>query len=347
MANEESVELQRLRPKVRGRVYDLVQRAGVDVSPWAIDQDGNVIDPATNMYRSSQWSFGGGSEPLVLCIWWRGLSDDGAQIVHVGNLKRFYSNMLNEIARPDRTASEKQRLRGKIVKAQAVEARISEAYRKRKPLRLILLEGRPTDEDHAAEESSLTDARELDDKPWYAHTFDPFSGEYRLVRDLPLAQAAKPDPFEGQYDPADDTELRNLWESGAITETEREALGKLRLGQGRFRAQLIARWGGCSVTGCKDTAVLIASHILPWSFCATKNDRLSPDNGLLLTPNLDRLFDRGLISFDERYRIVLSAKLPNATANAMNVHPGLSLVRREFAGMLPYLEEHRARIFQR
>lgn len=93
--------------------------------------------------------------------------------------------------------------------------------------------------------------------------------------------------------------------------TERKALVQARLGQGKYRERLIALWQGrCSVTGYADSRVLIASHIKPW-YRATNAERLDPMNGLLLTPNLDKVFDLGLITFDpaERGRIVFSPYL--------------------------------------
>ena len=51
------------------------------------------------------------------------------------------------------------------------------------------------------------------------------------------------------------------------------------------------------MTGYADTRVLIASHIKPW-YRATNEERVNPMNGLILTPNLDKVFDLGLITFD-------------------------------------------------
>ncbi|MFJ3462029.1 HNH endonuclease [Achromobacter spanius] len=80
--------------------------------------------------------------------------------------------------------------------------------------------------------------------------------------------------------------------------TTREALIQARLGQGAYREAILDAWGGaCAVTGCKNKAVLTASHAMAW---AQSNDkqRLDPCNGLPLIANLDRLFDRHLISFE-------------------------------------------------
>jgi len=82
----------------------------------------------------------------------------------------------------------------------------------------------------------------------------------------------------------------------SLGDTEKMQLQKARLGQGKFRAKLEAKWGGCCLTGCKIREVLRASHIKPWKDCENE-ERLDGDNGLLLVANIDALFDKGLISF--------------------------------------------------
>ncbi|WP_416234789.1 HNH endonuclease [Paucibacter sp. PLA-PC-4] len=87
--------------------------------------------------------------------------------------------------------------------------------------------------------------------------------------------------------------LNVLLASLDLFESERDALVKARIGQGRFRAQLEERWKGCSATDCSLSEVLFASHIVPRSECTGAQGRWSVDNGLLLSPALDKLFDRG------------------------------------------------------
>ncbi|SDH04390.1 HNH endonuclease [Pelagibacterium luteolum] len=97
-------------------------------------------------------------------------------------------------------------------------------------------------------------------------------------------------------EPTDVTQLLAL---EGITETERLRLVEARLGQGRFRDQVLAKWqGACAVTGVRLTRVIRASHIKPWRE-ASHAERLDADNGLPLVATLDALFDAGLISFDD------------------------------------------------
>ena len=122
--------------------------------------------------------------------------------------------------------------------------------------------------------------------------------------------------------------------------TEREAVVAARLGQGRYRRDLFARWGGCAITGCMHPRLLRASHILPWRM-SSNAERLSADNGLLLSAGLDAAFDSGLISFDDLGRILLSERLSTTDADAVGIHEDLSL-RAICPEHRPYLAAHRA-----
>lgn len=83
-----------------------------------------------------------------------------------------------------------------------------------------------------------------------------------------------------------------------ISVIERDSLIKSRIGKGSFRTTLLEKYkGACVVTGITLKNLLIASHIKPWAVCSN-GERLSSENGLLLSANYDRLFDCGLISFD-------------------------------------------------
>jgi len=96
-----------------------------------------------------------------------------------------------------------------------------------------------------------------------------------------------------------------LPEKNSKTEIKQTTLA--RKGQGVFRTRVIDIDKECHVTGVKDERVLIASHILPWK---DSNDfqRLDGNNGILLSPHLDKLFDKHLISFDDDGKIVVYSK---------------------------------------
>lgn len=125
-----------------------------------------------------------------------------------------------------------------------------------------------------------------------------------------------------------------------VPETTRKSVIDSRLGQGVFRAKLIEYWGTCSVTGCSTIEILRASHIKPWRN-STPIERLSKYNGLLLIPNLDVLFDKGLISFDLHGKIMISAKLSCADKKLMGVDENMSLRKELEDAHHPFLKFHR------
>jgi len=105
-------------------------------------------------------------------------------------------------------------------------------------------------------------------------------------------------------------DIENIITDRSYVETDKIALIKTRIGQGEFRSGLLNYWRGCAVTGYKTPKLLIASHIKPWRD-ANDQERLDTYNGLLLTPNLDKAFDAGFISFDSKGSILISKLIEN------------------------------------
>ena len=132
-------------------------------------------------------------------------------------------------------------------------------------------------------------------------------------------------------------EIKNL------PETERQSVIKARIGQGTFRQQLLEMWQGCAVTDVKLPNVLRASHIKPWRF-STNDERLNAYNGLLLLPQYDQLFDRGLISFDDLGGIVRSPVLEGIEPAKLGINPNDSL-RSISDQHKKFLEYHRQEVF--
>lgn len=102
--------------------------------------------------------------------------------------------------------------------------------------------------------------------------------------------------------------------------TEKEIRTKQRVGQNVFRAMLLEIYNfKCCLTGIDIPDVLRASHIVPWAKC--EKTRLNPENGLCLSATYDAAFDKHLITFDEKYKLVLSPILKDAyTSDAFRTH---------------------------
>lgn len=137
--------------------------------------------------------------------------------------------------------------------------------------------------------------------------------------------------------PGEEDELQGL------SDTEMEALTRARVGQNSFRKALIRRWKGCPVTGCLLIDVLRASHIMPWSV-STNEQRLDPNNGLLLTPNLDVLFDAGYITFDCAGKLVCSGKFSKIERKSLLPLKVKDIPLNDAQEM--YLAYHRQHIFK-
>ena len=124
--------------------------------------------------------------------------------------------------------------------------------------------------------------------------------------------------------------------------TDREAVVNVRINQDKFRERLCKRYGKCCLCGVQNKSMLIASHIKPWSV-SEPSERLDIDNGFLLCPNHDKLFDGGWISFDSEGQIIISKQLEEVDCIFLNVRPDMSVPIRD--GNRKYLAYHRTHIF--
>jgi 5-methylcytosine-specific restriction protein A len=118
-----------------------------------------------------------------------------------------------------------------------------------------------------------------------------------------------------------------------------------RIGQGRFRQDLLTLWGEkCAVTGLAVKALLKASHMKPWR-ASNNAERLDAHNGLLLAPSYDCAFDAGLISFTEGGQLLISPELDKAAVAALGLNAA-AVLRVVKEPHLPYLDYHRREVFR-
>ncbi len=334
-------EYQSIRPQKKQNIYDIAIQAGLKGAPWEFSRkDNRPIPPSDNVYQNSLWTFGGKGEPYLACVWWNEITPINGKLVRLGNSRldaQKWGNMKTDM----KIAGEADhRLAMKIKKAQAFSSLVSTAYFSRLPVRVAVLDGSRTDVEDAATDSSKAEKRLLDTALWWVHKYDT-DGAFELVRGIEPPPKVIKDPFNEAPEPGTDSDFIDWLENSPLSETEKEAIIKIRVGQGYFRDALVDRWKGCAVTQCKDLALLTASHIKPWSKCTTRAERLSPANGLLLTPHLDRAFDRGLITFSDSFKVIISPKLNLNSQIALNINPNLQLRERIFHDMKPFLEWHR------
>ena len=94
--------------------------------------------------------------------------------------------------------------------------------------------------------------------------------------------------------------------SAGLTVTEKRQVILARRGQGKFRERVSKIEHACRITRVNRPEHLIASHCKPWRDCESNDERLDGENGLLLTPTVDHLFDRGFISFENNGDLLVS-----------------------------------------
>jgi len=125
--------------------------------------------------------------------------------------------------------------------------------------------------------------------------------------------------------------------------TTKEGLITSRVGQGEYRNLLLKRWNyKCAINGTSIKEILIASHIVPWRE-SNDHERLDVDNGLLLSPIYDALFDKYLISFDDDGGILLSSSIDINEFYMLGVK-GTEKIAGLTYGNKEYLKRHREKL---
>ena len=125
---------------------------------------------------------------------------------------------------------------------------------------------------------------------------------------------------------------------------EKIALVKARRGQGIFKANVRMIEKSCRVTGVSNIKHLRASHIKPWTVSSDK-EKIDGYNGLLLSPHVDHLFDRGFISFYDSGDMLISKSLSSSVLDKWSIDFGKNVGKFEQAHC-SYLEYHRDVVFQ-
>ena len=132
---------------------------------------------------------------------------------------------------------------------------------------------------------------------------------------------------------------RKILELNLPSVTERSGLVTSRVGQGAYRKRIIHRWEyKCAVTNFNKLDILIASHIVPWAQ-SNDNERLDVNNGILLSPTYDALFDKHLITFDHKGKIILSDKIEHSAYQKIGV-TGNEQIHELSQYNIHYLDRH-------
>jgi hypothetical protein len=137
-------------------------------------------------------------------------------------------------------------------------------------------------------------------------SLEVINGEYYAVGNHDAKHSKKGLPSVAQ-------DVSDIFDS-VVEKTERESLVLARIGQGKFRQNVIDVWGNgecCALTLTNVREILIASHIVPWSKCDSNEQRLDGANGILLCAHIDKLFDAHLLTFVKQGIKFVSKLSPN------------------------------------
>jgi putative restriction endonuclease len=97
---------------------------------------------------------------------------------------------------------------------------------------------------------------------------------------------------------------------------------KARQKQSLFRKRVLTNFNKrCCLSGIKETGLLVASHIVPWS--EGKNSRLDPGNGLCLFTLYDSLFDQGYFSLSDDLTVIVTPKINTLSKQLQQILQGI------------------------
>jgi putative restriction endonuclease len=132
-----------------------------------------------------------------------------------------------------------------------------------------------------------------------------------------------------------------------INSTERLALITARKGQGLFKERVSKIEARCRITGVENPEHLVASHCKPWRD-SSNEERLNGENGLLLTPSIDHLFDRGFIGFEDNGRLIISPAAHRPSLHRMGIDVAQTVNVGGFTnGQKRFLDFHRTSVLLR
>ena len=158
------------------------------------------------------------------------------------------------------------------------------------------------------------------------------------------AQTVKPVPADDLDYWEHKLELDIVGDS-SVRETERLAIVRARVGQGLFKERVSMIETKCRITGVENPVHLIASHCKPWRD-SSNEERLDGENGLLLTPSIDHIFDRGFIGFENNGKLIISPVAHRPSLERMGVETEQIVNVGGFSsGQKQFLDFHRNSVF--
>lgn len=145
-------------------------------------------------------------------------------------------------------------------------------------------------------------------------------------------------------------DTNEIFESDILIENEQGITEKLstvksRIGQGEYRKKLLEKYDNmCIVTNINMPKLLIASHIKPWCIC-NNNERIDCENGLLLCVHIDKLFDSGLITFNNNGKLRVSSLIGEENKKRLQISTDIYVDLKGTSRLYDYMDYHRDVLF--
>ena len=149
-----------------------------------------------------------------------------------------------------------------------------------------------------------------------------------------------------EHPAAIEEEEKSISADTKLTEDQKLQTVRARIGQGKYRKNLLEQCPFCPITLVSDDRLLIASHIKPWA-ASDQFEKTDPKNGFMFTPTIDYLFDSGFITFDDKKKMYVSPWLSKPTISRLNLKPLSVIDLLPVDGRQKYLEYHRNVIFKK
>lgn len=163
----------------------------------------------------------------------------------------------------------------------------------------------------------------------------------------PIITAAMDHTGESKTDrEAIEDRIQKAIKRSSLTTTEKETLVKSRIGQGRFREDVLSEHVRCPFTGVHNHKFLRAGHLKPWAKCDNR-ERVDPLNGLPLSPVADLLIDQGFVSFDDTGAAIFSPELDLNELSTMGINPSKTYrVKIRNENHREYISYHRQHVYK-
>lgn len=290
-----------LLPTQRLSVMDLVEQAGIDVTPWLTTAEGKPVkNPKANPSFCYDWAFGSEKEGFLVCIWHGSLKlvdfPSGQAIVYNENFRDLALGLDRKAIDRTQPHEERNRARSQAHRARAFDRALQLSFRRAMPVKVVVLVGDRRQREELGKASSTVDTRKLDTENWFMHAYDNDTGNVLLVRglmlesvELPAAGGDAENPLKTPHQANPELDRSKYVDqfSAPAPSTMREATVRLRDRSAAVREALLMRAGGmcelCNEPGFVTTAgsiYLETHHVVPLA-----NDGLDhPSNVVAICP---------------------------------------------------------------